>query len=138
MKTPDDHTLQEWLEGGKAPRDAEQDTAYVMYRHVFEGLKTEPAYTLPPDFSDRMASLAVSATARRQTIRFYLWVSVVSLISLLLGISSIAFIDKPLIASLFAFIWQGRWLIIFGAALFFLIQAGDHWIKKHLLPHTYR
>ncbi len=138
MKTPNDDTLQEWLEGGNAPQDADQNAAYVMYRHVFEALRTEPAYALPADFSDRMVRLTASAATRRQTIRFYLWVATVCLITLLLGIVSVAFIDKPLITNLFAFVWQERWIFVFGAALFVLIQAGDHWVKKHLLLRAYR
>lgn len=136
MKLLSDEEIQKILENEEAFPETEKTTDYKIYSHVFEALSTEPDFELSADFSDHMVSLVSRQMVWKQDLKYYLLLSSIAILAVAAGIGTIAFVNMPVVITLFSFLQAEKWIILFVLAFFIFIQISDKQLKKYLLHHS--
>lgn len=136
MKSLNDKEIQKILENEEAFPETEQSADYKIYSRLFEALNTEPDFELSADFSDQMVSMVSRQMVWKRDLRYYLLLSLITVLAVAVGIGAIAFVNMSVVIKLFSFLQAEKWIILFVLVLFIFIQISDKQLKKYLLHHS--
>ncbi|WKN32430.1 hypothetical protein PZB74_03595 [Porifericola rhodea] len=127
MKKLTDEEIQRLLDQGLEKGEQARGEDQKMYQLLYKALEEEPQGGLSWSFADKVSRKAVQLHTRQQVKKYWLWMS----LSILLALTSCAaclFIFEQELASIMVnYLIELRWVVIFAAIMFFLIQLADYY-----------
>ena len=120
--------IQKDFEEGKKPAGDELDVK--AYERVFLALKSEPAFSLPSTFADRVIRTVVQKQ-RKDNFREYFWFGIGMFLLVVAFITSVVLTDFKISAGVFSGLSSYKGLLIFGACFIGLL----HWLDKRLIKN---
>jgi len=127
-----DEELQQNLEAGQPTAGTESDVN--AYRHVFNALRQEPSFTLPPAFADRVVQKIMQRKAEKATTREYIWFGVGIVLLLIAFIVAIAFTDFKIDVGVFGAVKSFKGLFAFAAVFIALLHLLDRRLLRNKRP----
>jgi hypothetical protein len=119
----------------KPDTSGKSDPDFQVYRYLFDALETDPDYSLSADFADKM----LQKISWRQTVKVFvrqlLLVAACVTGGIGIGIGVTYYVNTALGTQFLQMADQAKWIIVFGFAIFIIIQFLDKLFIYSLIFH---
>lgn len=104
------------------------DADALAYRKVFDALRKEPTYALPPNFARSVVDRLLQMRARKEQRRDNLWLVLGVILIAIAMVVTIALTDFNPNVGVFTFLKSYGGLLLFGVAFVLLLN----WVEKRI------